>query len=229
MSSDMALLLALLLAGQPASPGADAPLGLFDLPEYRAALQAPGPSEAPPAAVRVHFQDLWNHPETYTGRRVELVGRVVRRFHQPASGTYPALVEDWLTTPQNNLFCVVYPETPSASLAIGTEVRFAGTFLRRIQYQGGDVPRLAPLIVGSSAPARIGSSTKPAGPDPMFAPGMSWLDLAIGLAMAIVVLAILARIHMGRPIHLRMRDDIELPPQFLDHGDKGNVEAGDEL
>ena len=62
----------------------------------------------------VGFRELWDHPETYRGRRVQVEGRVVRRFRQGAFGTFPPLDEVWAVSPAGDPFCLVFPATPEA-------------------------------------------------------------------------------------------------------------------
>ncbi|MFO0889248.1 MAG: hypothetical protein U0790_08930 [Isosphaeraceae bacterium] len=143
-------------------------IGLADLPAYRAAPRAgprrirrPGGEEgrcqggAANEPRPVSFRDLWDHPDAWRGRRVMIRGRVVRSFRQDAFGEFPALVEAWLSTSRGDIFCVVYPPREGApkEAPLGTEVRFAGTFLKPIQYKAVDQVRLAPLIVGDRPPA----------------------------------------------------------------------------
>ena len=74
-----ALLVFLTLTLPPFARGDDSEgtgLTLADLVPYRAAL------EGKPAgtAVAVTFRALWDHPEQYQGRRVQVEGRIARRF-----------------------------------------------------------------------------------------------------------------------------------------------------
>ena len=142
--------------------GRESSLSLSDLAPYRAALEK-RPGGTPTPAKAVTFRDLWDRPETYQGHRVRVNGRVVRRFRQGAFGTFPPLTEVWAVAPAGDPFCLVFP-TPAGSgpadAAPGASVRFEGTFLRRLRYQGGDTARLAPLIVGDGPP----SVTTPAPP-----------------------------------------------------------------
>ena len=48
----------------------------------------------------------------YAGR-VQVEGRVVRRFHQGPVGTFPALVEAWAVSGRGDPLCLVFPETPA--------------------------------------------------------------------------------------------------------------------
>ena len=41
----------------------------------------------------------------------------------------------------------------------GRRVRFTGTFLKMVRYEGGDVPRLAPLVVGDRVPSVVVSES----------------------------------------------------------------------
>ncbi len=154
-------------------------LGLADLPAEHAALAGKatidGPeAHAPPQTVT--FRDLWNHPETWRGRRVRVRGTIARVFRQGAVGSFPPLAEAWLSTPEGDLLCVVFPQEdrrgqktltesgpdrkgrneptpePQREPEPGRRVRFTGTFLKTIRYPAADLARLAPLIVGDRPP-----------------------------------------------------------------------------
>jgi hypothetical protein len=151
------------------SPGDDplSGLGLADLAAYRAALSGKAPADDPRAAQpvpAVTFRDLWDHPETWTGRRVRVRGNVARIFRQDAVGGFPPLAEAWLSTPQGELFCTVFPTARVPEP--GEAVAFTGTFLRTIRYAGGDQPRLAPWIVGDRPPARVAPARQDSQPAP---------------------------------------------------------------
>jgi hypothetical protein len=169
-------------------------LDAADRADYLHALSDPGK-----LAVEVDFEDLWEHPDRYRGRRVRLEGRATRRWSQPPVGPFPALTELWLTTPGNNLVCAVYPtpDDPERTAPLDVRVAVEGTYLRRVRYAGGDVPRLAPLIVGPGPPSMLGPvqapSTQPVRVD----------DLAYWLAtgsLAGTLGLLLAWWHWRRPI-----------------------------
>ncbi len=170
-----------------------------DLPAYRKALEASEQEVKP-----VRFRDLWDHPELYQGHRVEVHGVVVRRFAQPAFGAFPPLTELWLRTPGDNPICLVYPtsEREERSTARpGQSVAFTGTFLRRLRYEGGDGPRLAPLVVGGSPPRLLRPPAKEVGSVQL----PSWLYWTAGvsvvasLALLMAWLQIQARTPTSRP------------------------------
>ena len=143
-----------------ASTAEDGPLTIADLGAYRLAL-APGPGDG--SAPAVGFRDLWDRPADYQGRRVSVAGRVMSVFHRGPYGTFPAMAEAWVFTPSSDPLCLVFPESAgSTSPKPGAVVRFSGTFLRRVRYKGGDVDRLAPLIVGP-APPRVETPAPTAG------------------------------------------------------------------
>jgi hypothetical protein len=201
----------------------EAALTVADLAAYRAALSpTPGANgdATPPKAAS--FRELWEHPEVYRGRRVEVQGRVVRRFRQGAMGTFPALEEAWaFSSPTGNPFCLVFPVTAkpdpgpsgtSPKTRTPDEVRFVGTFLKLVQYQGADGPRLAPLIVGPASPAAAAAAPAAAtsddrGPRPAAVPanGLTGLGGTIALVAALLVALVLARQHMRRPLPLPSR------------------------
>jgi hypothetical protein len=161
-------------------------LSLADLPGYSAALSgkptAPGATKADPP-FHVKFKDLWNRPDLFRGRRVTVLGRVMRTFRQGPLGSFPALAEVWITSPVGDPFCVVFPQPGSNSEkkadpndpalvqaeqakgkheaggmpGQGRLVQFTGTFLKMVRYAGADTNRLAPLIVGDGFPMVIPS------------------------------------------------------------------------
>lgn len=174
--------LAFLARLSPASGQMDKPddrLGLVDLPAEHAALSGKATIDGPEAHAPPHnvtFRDLWNHPETWRGRRVRVQGTIARVFRQGAVGSFPPLAEAWLSTPEGDLLCVVFPQedrrgqkthtkagptqntrdepAPARQLEPepGRRVTFTGTFLKTIRYPAADLARLAPLIVGDQPP-----------------------------------------------------------------------------
>jgi hypothetical protein len=180
---------------------------MADLAAYRAALEAK-PGDTP---VAVGFHQLWDHPEAYQGRRVQVTGRVVRRFRQGAVGTFPPLTEVWVVTPAGDPLCLIFPEpASSSSQPLGSTVRFTGTFLRRIRYLGGDAARLAPLIVGPGPPVLTAQAQ---GPTRVGIGHDSWLDWTVGLVVALLVALVLAHQHLRRPAR-RPRYTFEPDPEF---------------
>jgi hypothetical protein len=171
----------------------DTPLALADLPAYRDALEAKTRDPARP----LQFRDLWDHPEAFRGQYVEVEGRIVRRFHQPAKGTFPAIVEAWAVAPSGDLLCLVYPEPAVQVVPAQNQItRFRGTFLKRLRYQSADGDRLAPLIVGSAPP--MAGINPPA--RSLELPGWSMqTDWVLGLAMGSLVALVLAFQHLRRP------------------------------
>lgn len=200
--------------GLPRASADDTALGIADLAAYRAALTDRPGSTPEGLPVAVGFRELWNHPEAYQGRRVQVQGGVVRRFRQGAFGTFPPLTEVWAISPAGDPYCLVYPEPPARSTPepIGT-VRFVGTFLKRLRYQGGDGPRLVPLVVGPRPPAALERA-------PSMAPNSSrsfpWLDWTIGLVAATSVALVLAWQHLRRPSRRPINLDVGPPPVFDD-------------
>ena len=194
------------------------PLTIDDLGAYRHALRTPDADAPAPEATS--FGDLWNDPEGYRGRRVTVEGRAARRFRQGAIGEYPPLVELWLASGQGDPTCVVYPEPIGGDpTPLGALVRFDGTFLRRLRYQGADEPRLAPLVVGPLPPEVVrpprGGSWRPIGPFQRFD---GWLIWSILLAL---IASTVARYVLLRPRSRRRsraeRAAIEGPtPEFVD-------------
>jgi hypothetical protein len=200
-------------------------LGLADLAAYRAALSGKATAEAGKAGDSVSpgpvsFRDLWDHPDTWSGRRVSIRGRLVRAFRQQAFGDFPPLVEAWLSTPQGDLFCVVHPQPgPEQSAAqIGNQVRFTGTFLKKIRYAAADTTRLAPLIVGDRPPVKDEAtgaaleslSSTPAVPQPGEASRATALwPFGVALGLLITLSLLLAWYQLNKPAPTRRRRESE--------------------
>jgi hypothetical protein len=220
-------------------------LTLADLAAYRAALSGKATGENartsdPP--VRVRFQDLWNRPDAFRGRRVILQGRVERIFRQGPIGSFPALAEVWIVSPAGDPFCLVVPNesgtgilpvadhglvdraTSKQSLEPGQSVHFTGTFLKMIRYAGGDGPRLAPLVVGDHLPVQAQETMKASavrlhgrsaeGSAPQASLPAGWL---LGLTMAMLIAAVLAwqysRAQLRRPSPRGSRRSTILPQE----------------
>ena len=190
----MILLLAAILATID-----DGRLALGDLAAYRDALEIKMPDSVP----AVTFRDLWAHPDRYQGRPVRVEARVVRRFRRESVGRLPPLAEVWAVEPSGDPLCLVFPDADgSASLAVGRTIRFAGTYLKRVRYRGGDADRLAPLIVGPSPPTPLADSDRRS------------LDLALGVGAAFAVMLMLSRRALSRPI--RRPVPTGPAPEFVD-------------
>jgi hypothetical protein len=182
----------------------DGPLTLADIVGLHAALQ-PGAAIKPPKMAS--FRDLWDHPESFLGKRVRVEGEVRRLFHQGAAGQLPALVEVWLTTGSGDPICLLSPE---ASPKVGARVSFVGVYLKKIEYRATDVPRLAPLIVGPGIPEVVAPTKVAFGP----APRPISLDWAVGGGAALVLVLALLRNYLRRPPPPRI--DRDPPPVFID-------------
>jgi hypothetical protein len=210
----VALLACWSLAGRAAEDG---PLGLADLAAYRSAIEParPGVPEPRPAS----FRDLWSRPDDFRNGRVAVAGRVERVFHQGAVGEFPALAEVWIVDGATDPICLVSPEAPDKPAPKpGDSIRFEGTFLRRIRYRGGDVERLAPLVVGPG-PARI-ERAAPAEPAASSSPFGGVFVAVLG---GIVVLALL-RAHLRRPV---TRPIVAGPPPEFQDGEPAGYDGGD--
>ena len=210
-TSRQARLLTCLLLGfaLPSTQGDDSPLAVADLADYRRALMARD-SELAPAVIR--YRELWDHPAKYAGARVQVEGRVVRRFRQGAFGTFPPLVEAWAVTPSGDPFCWVYPapKDEAATPTVQEDVRFVGTYLKRIRYQGADVERLAPLIVGPRPPSL---PRRPARP-PVVRSGNAVNEWILGIASAAVVIAVIAWQYLRKPVSRTSNLECGPIPQF---------------
>lgn len=158
------------------------PLTLVDLADYCAAISGRATdnharaADAPPQVV---FGDLWNRTDQFRGHLVTVGGQVTRIFRQGPVGSFPPLVEVWITSPSGDPFCVVFPQ-PSQAAAdheqdpvadhmqgarpiqipeLGHTIRFTGTFLKMVRYAARDGARLAPLVVGDRLPELLPRET----------------------------------------------------------------------
>lgn len=175
-------MLALAILGQSGTG-----LSLADIPAYRDALA--GFDETTPRPVS--FRDLWDHPDAYRGHRVQVIGRVARRFRAEASGELPPRREWWLATESGDLLCVVTPDRGDG-IPDGARVSVDGTSLGLIRYASGDVTRMAPLIVGPVPPVMETATASPAS---------DWraAEWVVGVLAAMIVLLVLARSFARRP------------------------------
>jgi hypothetical protein len=213
--------------GQTDKPGDR--LGLADLPAEHAALSGKATIDGPEAHAlpqTVPFRELWNHPETWRGRRVRVQGTIARVFRQGAVGSFPPLVEAWLSTPEGDLLCVVFPQEDRRGQKTHTDtvpaqktrdelapepgrrVTFTGTFLKTIRYPAADLARLAPLIVGDRPPTIIMEAA--VGGEPSTAGALRAIESrprsevwtptawALSLALGLAVAAVLAWQHVRR-------------------------------
>ena len=190
-------------------------LTITDLAAYHAALQPSQATKGQPVP-KVSFRDLWAHPESFRGKLVRVEGRLARRFRQGKVGEFPPLVENWIFSESGDPLCVVHPD-PGAKATelpkLGEGVGFQGTYLRTISYQGGDVARLAPLIVGSVPPS---VSTGVAGSRTSRFRDWS-VDWPVGLAVAAVVALVIGRQHLkGAAMSIPTRQRLEPAPEFVE-------------
>ena len=213
------LILKLFIASTSAD---DSAVSIADFAGYQAALAATAnPSDAPLVTSR----ELWDHPEAHQGRPVQVEGRVARLFRQASVGKFPPLAEAWVTSPVGDPTCLVFPTGAGLSTPKpGDQVRFVGTFLRRITYRGADTARVAPLVVGPERPIVLDPASGPGGDGWGSIFGGDHLgDWGIGLLASVGVLWVLLRRHLSRPF-----DPIQPvgpPPTFLD----GDEDIDDDL
>ena len=204
------------LTSRYASAERPEPIGLTDIPSYLAALE----TRPKIPARRIGFRELWERSENLRDTRVTIEGRLITRFHAASTGRLPARVELWIDTGSNNFVCLVHPERRSpadTSPKIGSRITFTGTFFRLIPYQGGDVERVAPLIIGpgvAESLEKAEGSSHSVGQKPI-----SW-DWVVGAAVAGFVLLIMIGRALDRPrsrlSEFELLERIEGAPSFVD-------------
>jgi hypothetical protein len=224
-----------LLVAQAQPDGSDHGIGLADLPAELAALSGKSevsgqPNSQPPPVVA--FRELWDHRNKWQGSRVQVEGTIARIFRQDAVGSFPPLAEAWLSEPEGNLLCILFPQSNAHTGSLHTQseyaipetgrvIKFTGTFLKTIRYAAGDEPRLAPLIVGDRPPVPtssppnaerndVATALRSIGTSPETSPGWaktngSWSfgGWLLGLALGLVTAVILAWRHVRKPSGLR--------------------------
>ena len=196
--------------GRPAGR-ARGPRGQGDHRRRRGPRTLPGP---------VSFRDLWDHPDDWRGRRVTVRGTVARVFRQGAVGSFPPLVEAWLSTPGGRPFLRGLPPAgaggpeATARSSRARTVDFTGTFLKTDPLCGGRPAAAGPADRGRSAagPGRRGAPARdrprrPCGrsgparsrirrPLPV-ADSWSAAGWALGLVLGLAAAAVLAWQHLA--------------------------------
>ena len=95
-------------------------------------------------------------------------------------------------------------------------MRFAGTFLKLLEYQGADGPRRAPLIVGPAPPVAVTVALDPRKPQTRVAERpLTRLDWTIALAAAVAVALVLAHQHLRRPIRRPLDVSDSIAPELV--------------
>jgi hypothetical protein len=213
-SSSIGLALVLVIQGplmaQSSTAIAPSGLELGDLKAYRAALSDQTIATAQVTPIR----RLFDQSSDLIGQRVSIEGRVTRRFSQPAVGEFPPLTESWISSPGGNVACIVHPALEQdATIRLGSFVHFTGIYLKRLQYQGSDQSRFAPMIVGGAPPILRQRSPSPSDQSDQL--GRLWgrTDWIVGFIAGGLVLLLLAT-RMLRAPSRRMLDRAP-PPNFL--------------
>lgn len=183
----------------------------------------------------VAFTQLWEQPERYRGKLINLrlhVRRVLK-YDAPENPlglkqTYEAW--GWTDESRSYPYVIVFPECPEG-LPVGTDVRgevvFVGYFLKVMSYTAFDTARGAPLLVGrvQVAPARL--APPPARLDPSF---MLWI-VGAGAVMTAAYLWLKVRhrrVIGNRSLPTETSLDLGWEPTALptgngDHRDEPNV------
>ena len=196
----IALIILMLAVGDSSSDGLGIPLD--QVVEFCNALNTSTDSKSRPAT----FADLWNRSDEFRGQPVEVSGRVVKRFANPAIGELPAREEIWLIQGQN-LICTVVRKVGNDA-RIGQDVKVAGIALGQIKYQSGDVLRLAPLVVGAGPPRVLPGTTLAF--ESSYWSKSSWVVLAIALG-----LIVMARIRFLKKRPRTLPLEIDHPIDFI--------------
>ncbi len=182
----------------------DVGVSIDDLPAYKSALETTANE-----AQEVSFRELWDRPEFYRGKRVEIRGTIVRTFRTGAVGELPARVELWIVTKSGDFICAVCRDEGADPLPT-SEIAFRGISLGKITYAAGDVPRIAPLIVGPHGPTKSDPLGKTSVRAPWFVAG----DLLFYMIVAAAVLMLMIRVQLRKPP--RRRPEPEVRVEFVD-------------
>lgn len=184
------------------------PLDLADVAAYLRAFE----TDPNTPAVRIDRSSLLEQPGVWKGRRVEVVGRLARRFTQGAWGDLPALAEVWIVDPRQGPLCLVHPlkpplEWPGLSAPApqpGDWVTFRGVSIRPLRYgataDGRD--RVAPLLAGPVPPvatARPADATAPIGLDLDFAAQRRIMEWGLAILLGAITLTMLLRVRLATP------------------------------
>lgn len=141
------------------------------------------------AARDIAITQLWEQPEKYRGKLIELqlhVRRVLEYEAPENSYGIAKVYELWGWTDESRSFpyVVVLPEKP-AGLPIGTNVRtdvlFVGYFLKTMAFQAVDAARAAPLLVGR---AKVVAPPSARRYEPMSIPTL--IAVSLGLSVVLV-------------------------------------------
>ena len=182
------------------------PLDLADVTAYLRAFETD--PDAP--AVPVDRVGLLERPGVWKGRRVEVAGRIARRFTQGAWGDLPALAEVWIVDARQGPLCLIHPldappggngSSPPAPRR-GDWVTFRGISIRPLRYgaTADGRQRVAPLLAGPASPvpsARPGGETVPPGLD--FAAQRRIMDWGLTILLGSLALMMLLRVRLSTP------------------------------
>ncbi len=128
------------------------PVGLADWPGLARALK----TWASTAGRIVSFRELWDLPAEDFTHSLAISGVVVRRFKRAAVGQFPALEELWIRTDDDGLVLVTNRSVADHEerTAPGSALWIEAVFIRKVLYEAGDEPRVAPWLVAQSVQAR---------------------------------------------------------------------------
>jgi hypothetical protein len=99
--------------------------------------------------------ELWKADPKLQGEPLLISGVVYRRFRSEPRGQFPSLEELWIRTDDDGLAVVTNLAPPKDSgpgndrTSPGSAVRLVSYFLRKIQYEAEDEPRIAPWLVSN--------------------------------------------------------------------------------
>jgi hypothetical protein len=166
----------------------------------------------------VLFTHLLEHPTKYRGVPVHLLGRAMRALtYESKLSPTGRLYEVWIGTHESQYhpYVCIFEDLPKGFPVdpnITERVVFNGYFLKLMAYQSGDVPRVAPVLVG-----RLGWTPPPVSRAPS---GVTWMMIAVGVMFFIALFRGISSLHRflrpsPRPSVLRDHPNDEIAPEEL--------------
>jgi hypothetical protein len=189
----------------------------YDLLLNRARKQTPADLAAE-SRRDILFTHLLERPAQYRGVPVHLLGRAMRALtYESKLSPTGRLYEVWIGTHESQYhpYVCIFEDLPKGFPVdpnITERVVFNGYFLKLMAYQAGDVPRVAPVLVG-----RLGWTPPPKSRAPS---GVTWMMIAVGAMFLISLFRWIFSLRRSlkpspRPSLLRDRPNDQIAPDEL--------------